>query len=166
MKWNLSSIQCIAVTSASWVKSNEINLYLKDTLWNFLYIYNENHSDILKLCRELDIMIKKSVTMECCVINGAGARVIDWKCRSLDDAEEMHFAMTDYSSWDRTQISNVISLSNCRNYWYICICLFRGSIYEETAIIQRFDDFKYIRLAKAGISSIGAIKWDYKTAVP
>ena len=53
-----------------------------------------------------------------------------------------NFAMTDYSSQGRTRINNVIDLNNCKNRQFIYTCLSRGSTYEETAIIQGFDDSK------------------------
>ena len=53
-----------------------------------------------------------------------------------------NFAMTGYSSQGRTQINNVVNLSNCKNHQSIYTCLSRGSTYEGIAINQRFDDFK------------------------
>ena len=57
-------------------KSNEINPYLKDTLWSLPHACSENHSGVLKLCIGLPVMIKKNLATECCVTNGAEARVV------------------------------------------------------------------------------------------
>ena len=70
-------------------KSNEINPYLKDTLWSLPHACSENHSGVLRLCIGLPVMIKKNLATECCVTNGAEARVVGWKCRPLDDTGKM-----------------------------------------------------------------------------
>ena len=53
------------------------------------YENKEHCPDILKLCIELPVMIKKNLAIECCITNGAEARVVGWKCRPLDDTGKM-----------------------------------------------------------------------------
>ena len=70
-------------------KSNEINPYLKDTLWSLPHVYSENNSSVLKLCIELPVMIKKNLAIEYCVTNRAETKVVGWKCRPLDNTVKM-----------------------------------------------------------------------------
>ncbi|EKM55811.1 uncharacterized protein PHACADRAFT_96286, partial [Phanerochaete carnosa HHB-10118-sp] len=68
----------------SFYSSNEINSFLKDALWDLHHFCTQNHSELLKICIRLSIMVKKNIATECCATNRAEARVVGWKCNSLD----------------------------------------------------------------------------------
>ena len=52
----------------------------------------------------------------------------------------LNFAMMNYNFQSRIGLNNVFNLKNCKNYQLIYTCLFLGSNYGNTAIIQEFDD--------------------------
>ena len=66
-------------------RNNEINPFLKETLWNLQHSCSQNQARILKLCIGLPVMVKLNLATECCVTNGAEGRVVGWKSRPLDE---------------------------------------------------------------------------------
>lgn len=69
--------------------NNNINPYLQDALWNLSHCCSDNHPGILRLCKGLPVMIKKNIATECCVTNGAEARVVSWISKPLDDTGKL-----------------------------------------------------------------------------
>ncbi|EKM50409.1 uncharacterized protein PHACADRAFT_104881 [Phanerochaete carnosa HHB-10118-sp] len=69
--------------------NNEINPFLKETLWSLPHSCSQNHPGVLKLCIGPPVMIKRNLATECCVTNGAEGRVVGWKSKPLDDSGKM-----------------------------------------------------------------------------
>lgn len=56
----------------------EIGASLQKVLWELTPDSSQHHSGMLRLCKGLPILIKFNEATECCVTNGAEAKVIDW----------------------------------------------------------------------------------------
>ena len=56
----------------------QIPISLQRTLWNIPPKMSEHKSGILNLCKGLPLLIKYNEATECCVTNGAEAKVVDW----------------------------------------------------------------------------------------
>ena len=67
-------------------ENNEINPYLKETLWELPHVCSNNSPGKLRLCIGLPVMIRQNLATECGVTNGAEGKVVGWRSKPLDES--------------------------------------------------------------------------------
>lgn len=57
---------------------NEISPFMQKVLWDIPPNSTDHHPGVLRLCKGLPVLIKHNEATECCVTNGAEAKIVDW----------------------------------------------------------------------------------------
>ncbi|TFK51589.1 hypothetical protein OE88DRAFT_1629626, partial [Heliocybe sulcata] len=57
---------------------------IQKILWNLLHTDTGHSAGKLSLCKGMPILIKKKIATECCITNGAKARVVTWHSHDID----------------------------------------------------------------------------------